>query len=84
MNCKQCNQEFSDRSNKIFCSASCKKKFKYENNNEFRERRIEYAKSKKEYDKLKLDKERINNILNQLNEGKTNNDLVELYKKIYG
>lgn len=40
MNCKQCNTEYKDKNNKIFCSRLCKNKFRYHNDNEFRKDKI--------------------------------------------
>lgn len=41
MNCKQCNCETKDRAGKLFCSRECKLKYKYHNNEEFKQRKID-------------------------------------------
>lgn len=41
MNCKQCNCETKDRAGKLFCSRDCKLKYKYHNNKEFKQRKID-------------------------------------------
>lgn len=82
MNCKQCKIETKDRKGKEFCSRECKSKYKYHNNIEFRNRRIENIKDKRDLAKLTKQKEIIRNILNQV---ESNNDqtILDLFNKIY-
>ena len=41
MNCKCCNCETKDRAGKLFCSRECKLKYKYHNNEKFKQRKID-------------------------------------------
>lgn len=41
MNCKCCNEETKDRAGKLFCSRNCKIKYKYHNNDKFKQHKID-------------------------------------------
>lgn len=51
MNCKYCNNEYEEKSNKLFCSRACKAKWRYHNDEEYRKRKI--AKSYKNVYKMR-------------------------------
>ena len=87
MTCECCGEDMGIRSDKRFCSNKCRQKWNYHNNTDLRDKQIKRSRERVEEErrmnKLKKEKKRVNDLIEQT-KIKIDDNIIELYKKIYG